>query len=170
MLLIWRTLFLSCLLFTSMTGLGEEATYLAGAFIVDVDDHATIFINGVEAYHCDFGTTRSEGLKLSVGDHVVVQLVNDIGPRHFAMMFHDSDGALLLGFSGERLQDQPRGGDQKTFRKLNLPNGPDSPRSIEVPRLWTQASEELFGSYMGRFGSVCVGLHHPPQMISQRPR
>lgn len=107
------------------------ATPLHGSFLVSVDDHATIFVNGVNVHHANIGTSRSRELDLKVGDQIVVQLVNDVGPKHFIMVFQTTDQQRICSFKAS---------DYRIITELDVKSF--SPGQFET---WTKHAKEFKG-------------------------
>lgn len=71
---------------------------ITGTFYASADDHATIYLNGQKAHQADYGAKRSAEMTLKVGDRIVIQLINDSGPKGFLLTFKSSDDATLVNF------------------------------------------------------------------------
>ncbi|MCX6907225.1 MAG: hypothetical protein NTY01_04190, partial [Verrucomicrobia bacterium] len=68
-----KPLFLTIALVCSLAVAADEKP-VKGTFITNVDDHATIYVNGIKVFHADIGTSRSEETELKIGDRVVAHL------------------------------------------------------------------------------------------------
>jgi len=78
-----------------------------GSFYVSVDDHATIYINGQQFYHCDIGESRSPETELKTGDRIVVHLKEDGGGKRFMFLFASTDGQTVVSFRAHDLKIVP---------------------------------------------------------------
>lgn len=113
-----RTFCLALSLFA--LALSASAQGVKGCFIVAVDDHATLYLNGAKLAHCNIGTSRSPATEIQPGDHLVVQLVNDRGPKHFLLVFEAADGKSIASFRATDFKIVPEQGvtnfDDTQFR------------------------------------------------------
>jgi len=139
---------------------------VTGNFFVSVDDHCTIFINGQKFYHGDLGSSRSPDTVLKVGDRVVVHLVNDVGPRHFMMVFASTDGKQVISFkrSDFKLVPEYAANDFTTteFESWTMPK-----ELKHKPRLPVKSySEPIWGN----LDRCIVASAIKQEMISQRPQ
>jgi hypothetical protein len=53
---------------------GQEASPIKGHFLVDVDDSATLYLNGKQICKAPWGQSQSDEVSLKTGDHLVVHL------------------------------------------------------------------------------------------------
>jgi hypothetical protein len=114
-----RTLLtLALALFTFTLSASAQGT--KGSFIIAVDDHATLYLNGTQLIQCKIGTTRSPSTEIKPGDHLVVQLFNKGGPKHFLLVFEAADGKSIASFRAADFKVVPERGvtnfDDTQFR------------------------------------------------------
>ena len=140
---------------------------LTGTFFVSVDDWATIFVNGQKIFHTGLGATKSAETTLKPGDRVLVHLGNDMGPRHFLLVFATSDGKSIVSF-------------KHTDFKI-VPDVDVSDFTLEQFQQWTANAKELkhhpklpVKSYSqtvwGDLDKCILASVVTPPMITQRPK
>jgi len=105
---------LAALLFLSVSSIAQLAPSplnsqaTNGAFFLNIDDSARIFVNGVEAhYNKKAGKYQSKEVALKPGDHIVVQLKNDLGTRYFMMAFLSTDKKTVVSFNRTAFKPLP---------------------------------------------------------------
>jgi hypothetical protein len=143
-----------------------NATPVKGAFLVSVDDHCTIFVNGTQVYHGDIGKSRSPETQLKAGDRVVVRLTNDVGPRQFLLVFTTTDGKSVVSFKNQDYRIVPAVGlsdfSSEQFKNWKAPKAQKHKPELPVKNY----SESVWGD-LDRCILACIVT---PQMFSQVPK
>jgi hypothetical protein len=163
LLLLFAVLAISCN--GQLPNVNDKA--VKGTFYYSVDDRATVYVNGQKAMFCDRGEGRSPEMELKTGDHVVVQLVNDVGPRWFCLVFASSDGQSLVSFRAHDFKIIP---DLAVtdFRPEQLQGWT---KYAKAERHKSTIPVKSYSEYLwGDFDKCIVGCVITPQMISQRPK
>jgi len=71
---------------------------LVGRFYVDVDDAATLYVNGTKLYRAGVGASYSGETSINVGDAIVASLENFKGPSRFRLAFVTTDRRSVVVF------------------------------------------------------------------------
>jgi hypothetical protein len=77
---------------------GQSEVPIKGHFLVDVDDRTTLYLNGKQIFKAGIGQSQSGDVTLKTGDHLVAQLEDDGGDRHFFLVFQTSDQQAIVSF------------------------------------------------------------------------
>jgi hypothetical protein len=162
-ILICLTLGLFCL-----TASAEDVG-MKGAFVVSVDDHATVYLNGSKIFHCNIGSTRSPEIELKAGDHIVVNLVNDGGPKRFLLLFASTDGNSIASFHADDFKIVTESGltdfSDDQYRKWTV-SAKKHPGNKGLDKQIKNYSDWMWGD-VDRSTIACVVTR---QMFSLRPK
>ena len=99
---------------------------LEGRFHVDVDDSASIYVNGSKVHGAGINRSRSGVVKIKEGDRLVVSLRNVFAGVRFKMAFATEDRSGVISFRADdfrvyRTPDQRRDFTEEQFEALKEP-------------------------------------------------
>ena len=84
---------------------GRVAKLFDGKFFVNVNESATIYVNGKQVHSAAKGTSVSPDTTLKLDDLVVVRLSSPKGLGHFKLGFLSNDYRCLINFNKQSLRD-----------------------------------------------------------------
>ena len=142
---------------------------IKGTFYVSVNDTATIFVNGQNAYQAPFGDSRSPEMELKMGDRIVVQLRNEAADRHFICLFASADGLTVVSFKHHDFKIVPDLGvtdfTPEQFQKWNKSAKEEKQKKAE--KLPVKSYSEFI---WGDLEKCIIAGPVTPQMITRKPQ